>query len=179
MGYVRIPVIVRWVAIVLAFAVPALSGCATSRGPAGIQPATSPQLTGIVGFRWRIAEVQRGAASVTVPRTSGGYFAFTPAGNLVAGDTVNNYAGRFTSAANGYHVTIMRVSLVGYGGHDPVTLALIAGTRALTGAGADVTVRLTGTRLDLSAGDYRITAVRAGPAGILSSPAPSPAGTRS
>ena len=32
MAYVRAPVIVRWVAIVLAFAVPALSGCANSRG---------------------------------------------------------------------------------------------------------------------------------------------------
>ena len=178
MGHVRTPVIVRWVAILLAFAVPALSGCTTSRGPAGIHPATSPQLTGIVGFRWRIAEVQRGAASVTVPRTSGGYFAFTPAGTLVAGDTVNHYAGRFTSAPKGYHVTIMRVSLAGYGGHDPVTLALVAGTQALTGAGADVTVKLTGTRVDLSVGDYRITAVRTGPAGILPSPVPSPASTR-
>ena len=178
MGHVRTPVIVRWVAILLAFAVPALSGCTTSRGPAGIHPATSPQLTGIVGFRWRIAEVQRGAASVTVPRTSGGYFAFTPAGTLVAGDTVNHYAGRFTSAPKGYHVTIMRVSLAGYGGHDPVTLALVAGTQALTGAGADVTVKLTGTRVDLSVGDYRITAVRAGPAGILPLPVPSPASTR-
>jgi hypothetical protein len=139
----------------------------------------SPQLTGIVGFRWRFAEVQRGATSVTVPRTSGGYFAFTWRGTWVAGDTVNSYQGRFTSAANGYNVTIMRVSLVGYGGHDPVTLALIAGTQALTGAGADVTVRPVGTRLDLSAGDYRITAGRAGPAGILPSPVPSPAATRS
>jgi len=179
MGHVRTPVIVRWVAILLAFAVPALSGCATSRGPAGIHPATSPQLTGIVGFRWRIAEVQRGPASVTVPRTSGGYFAFTPAGTLVAGDTVNHYAGRFTSAPKGYHVTIMRVSLAGYGGHDPVTLALIAGTQALTETGVHVTVRLTGTRLDLSAGHYRITAVRIAPAGILPTPAPPSASTRS
>ena len=178
MGYGRTRVIVRWVAIVLVFAVPALSGCAASRGPAGIQPTRSPQLTGIVGFRWRIAEVQRGPASVTVPRTSGGYFAITPAGTLVAGDTVNHYAGRFTSAPKGYHVTIMRVSLAGYGGHDPVTLALVAGTQALTGAGADVTVKLTGTRVDLSVGDYRITAVRAGPAGILPLPVPSPASTR-
>jgi hypothetical protein len=99
--------------------------------------------------------------------------------NLVAGHTVNSYQGRFTSAANGYHITIMRVSLVGYGGHDPVTLAPIAGTQALTGTGADITARLAGTRLDLSAGDYRITAGRAGPAGILPSPVPSPAGTRS
>jgi hypothetical protein len=149
---VRTPVIVRWIAVVLAFAVPALSGCATSRGPADIQRTTSSQLTGIVGFRWRIAEVQHGAASVTVPRTRGGYFAFTPEGDLAADDTVNHYAGRFTSTANGYHVTIMRVSLAGYVGHDPVTLALIAGTQALTGAGAHVTVGLTGTRLDLSAG---------------------------
>jgi hypothetical protein len=179
MGYVRTPVIVRWVAIVLVFAVPALAGCASSRGPAGTQRTTSSQLTGIVGFRWRVAEVQHGAAGVTVPRTGGGYFAFTPKGDLLADDTVNNYAGRFTPAANGYHVTIMRVTLVGYGGHDPVTLALIGGTQALTQAGVHVTVRLTGTRLDLSAGGYRITAVRAGPAGILPSPVPSPAGTRS
>lgn len=179
MRYVRTPVIVRWIAIVLVFAVPALSGCATSRGPAGIQRTTSSQLTGIVGFRWRIAEVQHDAASVTVPRTGGGYFAFTPEGDLLAGDTVNNYAGRFTPAPNGYHVTIMRVTLVGYGGHDPVTLALIAGTQALTQAGVHVTVRRTGTRLDLSAVDYRITAVRIAPAGILPTPVPSPAGTRS
>ena len=179
MRYVRTPVIAGWVAIVVAFAVSALSGCAASRGPAGISPATGPQLTGIVGFRWRIAEVRRGAASVTVPRTSGGYLSLTPAGTLAAGDTVNSYAGRFTPAANGYHVTIMRVTLVGYGGHDPVTLALIAGTQALTQTGADVTASLTGSRLDLSAGHYRITAVRTGPAGILTSPVPSPAATRS
>jgi hypothetical protein len=179
MRYVRTPVIVRWIAIVLVVAVPALSGCATSRRPAGIQRTTSSQLTGIVGFRWRIAGVRHGAASVTVPRTRGGYFAFTPKGDLVADDTVNNYAGRFTPTASGYHVTVMRVSLVGYGGHDPVTLALIAGTQALTQAGVHVTVRLTGTRLDLSAGDYRITAVRVGRAGILPTPVPSPGGTRS
>jgi hypothetical protein len=177
MEYVRTPVIVRWIAIVLAFAVPALSGCASSRGPAGTQRTTSTQLTGVVGFRWRIAEVRHGTAGVTVPRARGGYFAFTPAGDLVADDTVNSYAGRFTSTANGYHVTVMRVSLAGYGGHDPVTLALIGGTQALTETGTDVTVRLAGTRLYLSAGDYRITAVRAGPVGIL--PSPSPAGTRS
>jgi hypothetical protein len=179
MRYVRTPVIVRWIAIVVVFAVPALSGCANSPGPAGIGRTTSSQLTGIVGFRWRIAEVRHGTAGVTVPRARGGYFAFTPEGDLLADDTVNNYAGRFTPAANGYHVTVMRVSLVGYGGHDPVTLALIGGTQALTQAGVHVTVRLTGTRLDLSAVDYRITAVRAGPAGILPSPVPSPAGTRS
>jgi hypothetical protein len=92
---------------------------------------------------------------------------------------VNSYQGRFTSAADGYHVTIMRVSMAGYGGHDPVMLALIAGTQSLTGTGADITVRLAGTRLDLSAGDYRITAGRAGPAGNLPSPVPSPAATRS
>jgi hypothetical protein len=179
MRYVRTPVIVRWIAIVLVFAVPALSGCATSRGPAGIGRTTSSQLIGIVGFRWRITEVQHGAAGVTVPPTGGGYFAFTPEGDLLADDTVNNYAGHFTPAPNGYHVTIMRVTLAGYGGHDPVTLALIAGTQALTQAGVHVTVRLTGTRLDLSAVDYRITAVRAGPAGILPTPVPPPVGTRS
>jgi len=179
MAYVRAPVIVRWIAIVLAFAVPALSGCAASRGPAGSQPAASPRLTGIVGFRWQIAEVRHGAASVTVPRTSSGYFAFTPAGNLLADDTVNNYAGRFTPAPNGYHITIMRATLVGYSGHDPVTLALIAGTQALTETGVHVTVRLTGTRLHLSAGHYRITAARIAPAGILPTPAPPSASTRS
>ena len=179
MGHVRTPVIVGCAAIVLAFAVPALSGCAASRGPAGIQPVAGPRLTGIAGFRWRVTEVRRGAASVTVPRTSGGYFTFTPGGTLAADDTVNSYAGHFTPAANGYHVTIMRVTLAGYGGHDPVTLALIAGTQALTETGADVTVSLTGSRLDLSADGYRITAVRAGPAAILSSPVQSPAATRS
>jgi hypothetical protein len=179
MGQLRTPVIAGWAAIVLVCAVPALSGCAASHGPGGIQAAASPQLTGIVGYRWRVAEVQRGAASVTVPRTSGGYFAFTPAGTLAADDTVNSYAGRFTPAANGYHVTIMRVTLAGYGGHDPVTLALIEGTQALTETGADVTVSLAGSRLDLSAGAYRITAVRAGPAAILPSPVLSPAATRS
>ena len=139
---------------------------------------TSSQLTGIVGFRWRIAEVEHGAVSVTVPRTRGGYFAFSPQGDLVADDTVNNYAGRFASAVNGYRVTVMRVTLIGYAGHDPVTLAVIAGMQALTQAGAGIAVGLTGTRLDLSAGDYRITAVRAGPAGILPLPVPSPASTR-
>jgi hypothetical protein len=179
MGHGRTPMIVRWIAILLAFAVPALSGCASSRGPAGIKRSTNSQLTGIVGFRWRIAEVQHGAASVTVPRTRSGYFAFSPQGDLIADDTVNNYVGRFAPTANGYHVTIMRVTLAGYGGHDPVTLALIAGTQALTKASAGVAVRLTGTRLDLSADDYRITAVRAGPAGILPTPVRSRAGTRS
>jgi len=166
MGHGRTPVIVGWIAIVLAFAVPALAGCASSRGPEDIKRTTSSQLTGIAGFRWRIAEVQHGAASVIVPRTRGGYFAFSPHEDLVADDTVNNYAGRFAPAVNGYHVTIMRATLIGYAGHDPVTIALIAGTRALTQAGTAVTVRLTGTRLDLSAGDYRITAARAGPAGL-------------
>jgi hypothetical protein len=165
MGHRCTPMIVRWIAIVLALAVPALAGCASSRRPAGIQATTSSLLTGIGGFRWRIAEVQHGAASVTVPRTRGGYFAFSPQGDLVAYDTVNNYAGRFAPAANGFRVTLMRVTVAGYAGQDPVTLALIAGTHALTQVGTAVAVRLTGTRLDLSSGGYRITAARAGPAG--------------
>jgi hypothetical protein len=151
----------------------------TSRGPAAFHRAVSSPLTGIAGFRWRIAEVQHGAASVTVPRTRGGYSTLTSDGDLAARDTVNSYAGRFTPAANGYHVTIMRVTSTSYAGHAPVTLAVIAGTQALTKAGVHVTVRLTGTRLGLSAGDCRITAVRAGPASVLPSPVPSPASTRS
>jgi hypothetical protein len=174
-GPVRTPVIVRWIAIVLAFAVPAtLSGCASSRRPAGTQTTTGSQLTGIVGFRWRITEVQHGAAKVTVPPGRGGYFALTQDGGLIADDTINNYAGRFTETANGYHVTIMQGTAVGYGGHDPVLLALIEGTQALTDEGADVTARQTSTRLELSTGTYHITATRVGPTGVLPSPIPSP-----
>jgi hypothetical protein len=177
-GYVRTRVIVRWVAIVVAFAVlMTLSGCADSRGPAGARGTTGSQLTGIVGFRWGIVEVQHGGARVTVPRGRRGYFALTPGGGLVADDTVNNYAGRFTAAANGYQVTIMRVTAVGYGGHDPIVLALIEGTQALTDEGADLTARLTGTRLELSAGSYHITAARVGPAAVPPSPIPSPTKT--
>jgi hypothetical protein len=75
---------------------------------------------------------------------------------------VNHYYGHFTVKANGYHVTYMAGTLVGYVGHDPVTLALMEGIGALTTQDADVVVEnLTGDRLELSAGGYRVAATRA------------------
>jgi hypothetical protein len=173
MSPVRAAVKFRLIASVVALALAvALAACASGPERAGTPRTTGSQLTGIVGFRWQITEIRHGPRTVTIPRGRGAYFALTTDGTLVADDTVNYHSGRFTPTADGYHVTTMATTLVGYSSHDPVTLAVIDGTLALTDQGTDVAVHLAGDRLGLSAGTYRITAVRVGPEPVPSTPSP-------
>jgi hypothetical protein len=141
----------------------AVSGCASrNRVIHTAQHAPQSQRSGIVGYRWQITEVRHGAISMTVPRGRGGYIAFSPNGVLNADDGVNHYYGHFISTANGYHPADVATTLVGYGGRDPVTLALIESIGALTTQDGDVVIEsLTGDRLELSAEGYRVTATRA------------------
>jgi hypothetical protein len=140
-----------------------VSGCASRQHAIHTSQHTpQSQLSTIVGYRWQITEVRHGTASVTVPRGRGGYVAFSPNGVLNADDGVNHYYGHFTPTANGYHVTDMAGTLVGYVGHDPVTLALTEGTQAITTQDSDVVIEgLTGDRLALSADGYHVAATRA------------------
>jgi hypothetical protein len=180
MGSVRVPVILRLIGIAAGLALAtAVSSCSDARGPARAARGTDLQPSSIVGLEWRIAEVRRDASSVTIPREQGGSFALSADGGLVADDTLNNYAARFTATTTGFHVTNTTSSGAGYAGHDPIMLALIDGTRALTGEGADVVARRVGTQLDLSVGRYHLVAVPVGPVAAAPSPAPSPTGTRS
>jgi hypothetical protein len=181
MGNVRAPVILRLIAFAVALALAAgLSACSSGSGGARTRPlGTDWQLSGIVGIRWRIVEVRHQAASVTIPSSRGGYFALSTDGAIAADDTLNVYAARFTTTTTGFHVTGTTVSGVGYVGHDPVMLALIEGTQALTDEGADVTARRVGTELDLSVRTYSITATQVGSAAPQPSPSPPPMITRS
>jgi hypothetical protein len=158
----------------------AVSGC-TSRQRVIDTPQHTPQSqrSSIVGYRWHITEVRHGTSSVTVPRGRVGYIAFSPNGVLNADDGVNHYFGHFTSTVSGYHPTDVATTLVGYGGHDPVTLALIEGAQALTTQEADVIIEsLTGDRLELSADGYHVAATRAAREPVQPTSAP-PTNTRS
>jgi hypothetical protein len=175
-GKVGAPVMVRLIAFALAVALTAgLSSCSSGSGGARTSLGTGSQLSGIVGLRWRIVEVKHQAVSVTIPGSRGGYFALSADGAIAADDTLNVYAARFTMTTTGFHVTGTAVSGAGYVGDDPVMLALIEGTTALTDEGADVTARLAGAQLDLSVGSYSITATQVGSA----VPQPSSSNTRS
>jgi len=174
MGKVRAAVILRVVAFVVALALAAgLSACSSGAptAPVGIDS----QLRGIVGLRWRIVESRHETASVTIPSSRGGYFTLSANGADAADDSVASYSARFTTTATGFHVTDTKVSANGYAGHDPIVLALIEGTQALTDEGADVTARRVGIQLDLSVGSYRITATHVGSA----TPSPSHTNTPS
>ena len=178
MGKLRAPVIPRVIAFAVALALTAgLSACSSGSGDAHAKPGTDRPLSGIVGLRWRIVGVKHDAASVAIPSSRGGYFALSADGAIAADDTLNAYAARFTSTTTGFHVTGTTVSGAGYVGHDPVMLALIEGTTALTNEGADVTARRAGTELDLSVGSYRSTATQDRSA--AAQPSPSPTNTHS
>jgi hypothetical protein len=158
----------------------ALSGCASGQRVAHTAPRTAPsQPAGFVGYRWQIAEVRHSATRVAVPQGRRGYVAFSPNGILNADDSVNHYYGHFTSTTNGYHATDVATTLVAYGGHDPITLALMEGIGALTMQDADVVVeRLTGNQLELAVVGYHVTAMRAGREAVQPTSVP-PTNTRS
>jgi hypothetical protein len=149
--------------IALAVLIAAVSGCASrQRVIDTAQHTPQSQRGSIVGYRWHIREVRHGTSTVTVPRGRGGYVAFSPNGVLNADDGVNHYYGHFTPTANGYQATDVAATLVGYVGHDPVTLALTEGIGALTAEDTPVVIEsLTGDRLELSTGGYHVAATRA------------------
>jgi hypothetical protein len=173
MGHVRVAVTARLAVGFMALALSSgLLACVSRPERAGTPRSTAAHLVGVIGYRWRVTEVGHGAEVVRIPRRRGAHLALTADGSIAAYDSLNPYFGSFTPTAAGYHVTVMMVGLAGYVGHDPMLRALIDGIAVVTAQGADVAATLAGDRLDLVAGSCQVTATRAGPEPIPSTPSP-------
>jgi hypothetical protein len=131
----------------------------------------------LVGYTWRITEVRHDGDSTSIPAALDGYVAFAPDGTLGASDGVNGYFGRYAVEGTGYRPNNAGFTLVGYSGHDPSQLALIAAVQALTRSDV-VSATEDGTdRIQLTVHGYTVTCARHGAA--RNEPTPSPTSTHS
>ena len=141
------------------------SSCASSRDRA------NPASPTWVGWTWRIVEVQHGTARTSIPAALNGSVAFAPDRTLRADDAVNAYFGSYALDGEGYRPHDVGTTLVGYAGHDPARLDLIAAVRALTGSEV-VIVGAAADTLQLSAGGYTVRCAKLGIAHDEAPPSP-------
>jgi hypothetical protein len=118
----------------------------------------------MVGFKWRIVEVQHGGSTIEIPAKLNGFVSFTHDRHLLANDGVNAHFGEFHLDGGGYRVSTMGVTLVGYSGNDRAQLALVGAVQAVTEQTTVVSAALQGDRLNLSRSGYRLTCTKAGAA---------------
>ena len=179
MGYLRTPVIVGWIAVVMAFAVPVLSGCANSRG-AGGHPAHDEfavHRRRRVPMAHRRSPARRGERHGAANRRW--IFRLHPGGRPGS----RRYGERLRRTL---HIDSERVPRHDHEGQPCRLCRSRSGHarahRGHAGAHASRCRRHRGADRHPArsvAGDYRITAVRTGPAGMLPTPIPSPTDTRS
>jgi hypothetical protein len=88
---------------------------------------------------------------------------FSPDGQFAANDGVNFHGGTYRATGDGFTVSDMKTTLIGYAGHDPVVLLAVSAIGSFTD-GVRATATLTGDRLVVGVGAYTLTCRRHGPA---------------
>jgi hypothetical protein len=84
-----------------------------------------------VGSQWRLTMVTDGSKSVPIRADLDATMDLRDDGSIVMDDTVNVLSGHFTTTADGFEVTEVATTLVGYVGDDPQRGAAIEAMRAL------------------------------------------------
>lgn len=141
-----------------------LPACASSAPsasrPATSGPATSGPAGGFAGYKWTVTGIARDGTVTPVPARYHVYLQFAPNGGYGANDPVNFHSGSYHVTSGGFMTSGVAVTLVGYGGKDPVVLLAQDAITALDNGQAST--GLTGNSLEITAGRYVLSCRRDG-----------------
>jgi hypothetical protein len=118
------------------------------------------------GYKWSVVAIRHDGKETPVPAHYNVYLQFAPNGQFGANDPVNYHFGTYRQTGNGFTTSLIAVTAVGYGGHDPVIVLAMSAIHSLDDV-ADASVRLAGDQLEVMAGGYTLTCQRAGAQGNL------------
>lgn len=130
-----------------------LAAC-SSTAPAGPSP-------GFTGYDWHVVTISDDGTARSIPARLRVILRFSPGGQFGAYDGVNYHSGAYRTTGDGFTVSGMRATLIGYAGHDPTVLLAISAIGSFND-GVHATVRLTGNRLVVGVGSYTLTCQRLG-----------------
>ncbi len=125
-----------------------------AKTPAGPSP-------GFTGYEWQVVTISHDATVRSIPAWLRVALKFSPDGRFGANDGVNIHSGAYRTTGDGFTVSGMRTTLVGYAGHDPAVLLAINAIGSFND-GVHATVTLTGDRLVVGVGSYTLTCQRRG-----------------
>jgi heat shock protein HslJ len=136
----------------------ALAACA-SGAPVGSGELAGSASSGYAGYSWQVVSVSRHGKVTAIPPRYAVTMQFSPAGQFVASDGVNAYSGTYRAARGAFITSDMAVTLVAYGGNDPILWLTISAMDSLATA-AKYPAVLTGGRLVVDIGSYTLTCRR-------------------
>ena len=134
--------------------------------------APAHQSPGFTGYAWQVVTISHDARTTGIPSNLNVSLRFSPDGEFGANDSVNFHGGSFRTTSDGFTVTDMRMTLVGYVGHNPAVLLAVNAISSFSD-GVHATAKLSGDRLVVGVGSYTLTCQRGGREPNL----PAPAGT--
>jgi hypothetical protein len=130
-----------------------LAAC-SSASPAGPSP-------GFAGYDWQVVIISHDGMARSVPPRLKVVLQFSPDGRFGANDGVNFHSGTYRRTGDGFTVSGMATTLIGYAGHDPAVLLAINAIGSFED-GVHATVNLTADRLVVGVGSYILTCQRHG-----------------
>jgi hypothetical protein len=130
-----------------------LAAC-SSATPTGPTP-------GFAGYDWRVVTISHDGTMRSIPRSVRVDLQFSPDGQFGANDSVNFHSGAFRATGDGFTVSDMKTTLIGYAGHDPIVLLAVSAIGSFND-GVHATAMLTGDRLVVDVGSYTLTCQRHG-----------------
>jgi hypothetical protein len=138
----------------------AAAGCATAASGAAPKSAPGAQ-AGFAGYKWQVVAIDHAGKETPIPARYAVYLLFTPHGQFVANEPVNTHDGAYHQTGDGFTISDMGTTGVGYVGHDPAVLLSVAAISAFNN-GVHAEVGLTGDRLAVTVGGYTLTCQRDG-----------------
>ena len=127
----------------------AAAGCATTAMQAVFR-----------GYIWQVIEIDHAGKETPVAQYSDDLM-FGSNGDFVANEPINTHFGSYHRTRGGFTTTDMAETYVEYVGHDPVVLLSIGAISAFDN-GVHSGVQLTGNRLTVTVGGYRLICQRDG-----------------
>jgi hypothetical protein len=116
---------------------------------------------GITGYDWQVLTISHDATAASIPARLQVVVQFSADGQFAASDGVNFRSGSYRTIRDGFTVSGMRATLIGYAGHDP-TVLLAVGAIGSFSDGIHATAGVTGDRLVIRVGSYTLTCRRGG-----------------
>jgi heat shock protein HslJ len=141
-------------------------GCGTtstaSTDVGGGPPKSAPTAqAGFAGYKWSVVAIGHDGKQTSIPARYSVYLQFMPNGQFGANEPVNYHFGTYRMVGDGFTTGDVGGTLVGYIGHDPVTLLAINAINAFNN-GIHATATVTGDRLTVTVAGYTLSCQRDG-----------------
>lgn len=127
------------------------------RGPRRLLTQTGS----FAGYTWTVAAITHGGKQTPIPARYEVALVFTPNGQFGASDPINYHSGTYRQAGDGFTISDLATTLVGYEGKDPITLLAMDALSAF-GSGVHATANVSRDRMTISVGGYSIDCRRDG-----------------